>query len=64
MSFRREKYIQRGGPDGGDGGHGGSVIMIAETGGMLVHIGTPQAVKAERGEHGRGKQCHGRGAEA
>src|SRR6188474_2164055 len=64
MSFRREKYIPRGGPDGGDGGHGGSVIMIAETGvDSLSILGHRKQWRAERGEHGRGKQCHGRGAE-
>src|SRR5689334_8342571 len=64
MSFRREKYIPRGGPDGGDGGDGGSIIMIAETGvdslSLLAHR---KQWRAERGEHGRGKQCHGRGAQ-
>ena len=64
MSFRREKYIPRGGPDGGDGGDGGSIIMIAEPGvdslSLLAHR---KRWRAERGEHGRGKQCHGRGAE-
>ena len=64
MSFRREKYIPRGGPDGGDGGHGGSIIMIAETGvDSLSVLGHRKQWRAERGEHGRGKQCHGRGAE-
>src|SRR6188474_372557 len=57
MSFRREKYIPR-------GGHGGSVIMIAETGvDSLSILGHRKQWRAERGEHGRGKQCHGRGAE-
>src|SRR4029078_1623833 len=64
LSFRREKYIPRGGPDGGDGGDGGSIIMIAETGvdslSLLAHR---KQWRAERGEHGRGKQCHGRGAQ-
>ncbi len=64
MSFRREKYVPRGGPDGGDGGDGGSIIMIAEPGvdslSLLAHR---KRWRADRGEHGRGKQCHGRGAE-
>lgn len=64
MSFRREKYVPRGGPDGGDGGDGGSIIMIAEPGvdslSLLAHR---KRWRAERGEHGRGSQCHGRGAE-
>jgi GTP-binding protein len=64
MSFRREKYIPRGGPDGGDGGHGGSVIMIAETGvDSLSVLGHRKQWRAENGEPGQGKQCHGRGAE-
>src|SRR5689334_17975886 len=64
LSFRREKYIPRGGPDGGDGGDGGSIIMIAETGvDSLSALAHRKRWRAERGEHGRGKQCHGRGAE-
>src|SRR3954465_2653088 len=64
MSFRREKYIPRGGPDGGDGGHGGSIIMIAGTGvDSLSILGHRKRWRAENGEPGRGKQCQGRGAE-
>src|SRR3954453_19501312 len=64
MSFRREKYIPRGGPDGGDGGHGGSINMGAETGvDSLSVLGHRKQWRAEAGEPGRGKQCHGRGAE-
>ena len=63
MSFRREKYIPRGGPDGGDGGDGGSIIMVAETGvDSLSILGHRKRWRAENGEPGRGKQCHGRGA--
>jgi GTP-binding protein len=64
MSFRREKYVPRGGPDGGDGGDGGSVIMIAEQGvDSLSTLGHRKRWRAERGEHGRGSNCHGRSAE-
>src|ERR1700755_2577843 len=64
MSFRREKYIPRGGPDGGDGGHGGRVLMTAEPGvDSLSILGHRKQWRAENGEAGRGKQCHGRGAE-
>ena len=64
MSFRREKYIPRGGPDGGDGGDGGSIIMIAQPGvDSLSALAHHKRWRAERGEHGRGKQCHGRSAE-
>jgi GTPase len=63
MSFRREKYVPRGGPDGGDGGDGGSIIMVAEPGvdtlSLLAHR---KQWRAERGEHGMGSDCHGRGA--
>lgn len=64
MSFRREKYVPRGGPDGGDGGDGGSIIMVAEAGvDTLSALAHKKRWKAERGEHGRGSGCHGRGAE-
>jgi GTP-binding protein len=64
MSFRREKYVPRGGPDGGDGGDGGSVVMVAETGvDSLAALAHRKQWRAERGEHGRGSQCHGRSAE-
>jgi GTP-binding protein len=63
MSFRREKYVPRGGPDGGDGGDGGSIIMIAEPGvDSLSALAHRKRWRAQRGEHGRGSQCHGRGA--
>ncbi len=61
LSFRRERYVPRGGPDGGDGGHGGSVLIVAKPGvdnlSALVHRKT---WKAERGQHGRGSAQHGR----
>ncbi len=61
MSFRREKFIPRGGPDGGDGGHGGSVYLQAdESLNTLHHLAGKHHYKATRGQHGRGKQCHGR----
>jgi GTP-binding protein len=64
MSFRREKYVPRGGPDGGDGGDGGSVILIAEPGvDSLSALAHRKRWRAERGEHGRGSNCHGRSAE-
>jgi GTPase len=64
MSFRREKYIPRGGPDGGDGGDVGSVIMVAEPGvDTLSALAHKKQWRAGRGEHGRGKNCHGRNAE-
>jgi GTPase len=60
-SFRREKYVPFGGPNGGDGGGGGSVIFRAVTGEQsLLNLKYQQHWEAERGEHGRGKDCHGR----
>jgi GTP-binding protein len=64
VSFRREKYVPNGGPDGGDGGHGGSVIFLAEEGvDSLSALAHRQHWKAERGEAGSGANCHGRSAE-
>ena len=61
VSFRREKHIPRGGPDGGDGGHGGSVYMVAdESLNTLQHLAGRHHWRAERGRHGMGKNCHGR----
>ena len=60
VSFRREKYVPFGGPDGGDGGRGGSVIFRAVTGEQsLVELKFQQHWRAEQGVHGRGKDCHG-----
>ncbi len=64
MSFRREKYVPRGGPNGGDGGAGGSVILRAVQGVTnLAHLSSQRHWKAERGEHGQGSDCFGRGAD-
>ncbi len=61
VSFRREKYIPRGGPDGGDGGHGGSVYLIADTGlNTLVDFRTQRTRRAERGQNGMGRERTGR----
>jgi len=63
-SFRREKQVAFGGPDGGDGGHGGSVIFLAEAGvDSLSAIAHRHAWKAEEGGPGRSAKCHGRDAE-
>ena len=60
ISFRREKYVPRGGPDGGDGGRGGSVIFRAVTGEQsLVNLRFKQHWRAKHGEHGKGKGRHG-----
>lgn len=61
VSFRREKYIERGGPNGGDGGRGGSIILVSN-----VHLNTllnfryKQHFKAEHGEHGKGSNKNGK----
>ena len=64
VSFRREKYIPEGGPDGGDGGRGGSVILLAEEGvDSLAPLSHRQQWRAERGEKGGGANCYGKSAE-
>ena len=56
-SFRREKFIEFGGPDGGDGGSGGSIILIANKNlNTLIDFRYQQHFKAERGEDGKGKK--------
>jgi GTP-binding protein len=60
VSFRREKFIEFGGPNGGDGGRGGDVIVEAVTGlNTLIDYRYQQHFKAQRGENGMGKDCHG-----
>ncbi len=64
ISFRREKFIPEGGPDGGDGGRGASIIMKAVTGlNTLVDYRFQQHFKGARGQHGMGKQRYGKSAE-
>lgn len=63
-SFRREKYVPRGGPDGGDGGHGGSVIVRALAGAdSLAGITFQKHWRAENGQPGGSANCTGRSAE-
>ena len=61
VSFRREPYVPRGGPDGGDGGHGGSVLIIAEAGvDSLAGVISRQQWKAPRGKPGSGAKKRGK----
>ncbi len=63
-SFRREKFVEFGGPDGGDGGKGGSVILISERNlNTLIDYRYKQHFKAERGKDGSGKNKTGKGGE-
>ena len=63
LSFRREKYVPRGGPDGGDGGHGGSVFIVATpTKNTLVDFRFHPEFKAKRGQHGQGSNRTGQTA--
>jgi GTP-binding protein len=63
-SFRREKYIPKGGPDGGDGGRGGSVFAVADRNiNTLVEFRYTRLFRAQKGENGRGSQCYGKAGE-
>jgi GTP-binding protein len=63
-SFRREKYIAKGGPDGGDGGWGGSVYAVADRNiNTLVDYRFARHHRARNGESGRGADCYGKGAD-
>ncbi len=60
-SFRREKYVPMGGPDGGDGGKGGDVIFITRRNlSTLAHLRRKHILKANHGEPGRGRKMHGK----
>lgn len=63
-SFRREKYIPKGGPDGGDGGRGGSIWAVADINiNTLVDFRYARIHRAKNGEPGRGSDCNGKGAD-
>src|SRR5260221_5473796 len=61
-SFRREKFIPKGGPDGGDGGRGGSVWLLADRNiNTLIDYRYARRHAAANGEHGSGADCYARG---
>ena len=61
VSFRREKFIEFGGPDGGDGGHGGSIIFAADRNlNTLIDFRYQQHFKAEKGQNGKGRKKTGK----
>ncbi len=65
VSFRREKFVPKGGPDGGDGGRGGDVILRADRHvDNLTNLFYEPIIKAKNGGHGQGKKMHGRSAPA
>ena len=64
MAFRREKYIEMGGPFGGNGGHGGNIVFEVDEGlNTLIDLRYKKIYKAKPGEHGEGKGCNGKNAE-
>lgn len=64
VAFRREKYVPKGGPAGGSGGRGGSIIFVGDEGkSTLLHLRYNRIIKAKNGEAGRGKSMHGKDAE-
>lgn len=61
LAFRREKFVPRGGPSGGDGGRGGDVVIeSSERHNTLIHFRFNPEHKAQRGGHGEGSNCHGK----
>ncbi|HEY5652779.1 MAG TPA: GTPase ObgE [Pontiella sp.] len=64
VSFRREKFIPKGGPDGGDGGHGGSVILRCDVNeDSLLPLYYQPHQKAKHAQHGLGSNCHGKNSD-
>jgi GTP-binding protein len=63
-SFRREKFVPRGGPDGGDGGHGGTIWVVADRNlNTLIDFRYKRIFRAQRGENGRGSDRYGKGGD-
>src|SRR5438067_9478028 len=64
LAFRREKFVPRGGPSGGDGGHGGSVFIVASPHtNTLINYRFHPELTARRGGHGEGSNCTGQSGE-
>jgi GTP-binding protein len=64
VSFRREKFVPRGGPDGGDGGSGGNVVVVADASvSTLLEVGRRHLYRGGNGEHGQGSKRYGRRGE-
>ena len=64
INFRREKFVPRGGPDGGDGGHGGNITIVGRDDlSTLAHFRQRQRLAAKPGRHGKGKKQHGAAGE-
>jgi GTP-binding protein len=64
VSFRREKYVPRGGPDGGDGGKGGDVIIKASSQiNTLLDFKYKREYRAKNGQNGIGKKMHGKNSD-
>lgn len=65
ISFRREKFVPKGGPDGGDGGNGGDIIIkVNKNLNTLYHLKNRKTYKADNGVHGKGKNMHGKNAQS
>lgn len=64
VAFRHEKYVDKGGPSGGDGGRGGSVYFLADTNiNTLIEFKYKHKISAPNGENGKGKKCYGKKGE-
>lgn len=64
VSFRREKFVEKGGPDGGDGGRGGDLVFIVKNNlRTLAHLKIVRTFRAENGKNGSGARCYGRDGE-